>query len=101
MKFGLEPIKDFTKLVRELAIGLTRLTFTQNFEAFQTEITIPANSTLAIRNQLSFIPSGRIILRQDAEAVISDSTTDWSLEYVYLQNHHATNPVTLTVLFLR
>lgn len=101
MKFGFEQIRDFTRLIRELSVGLGKLNFSQNFESFEVDVLLTANSTTRIRNELSFIPSRRIIVRQDAEAVISDSSTTWTANYVYLQNHHAANNVTVKVIFMR
>jgi len=93
--------ENIRNLMRELSNGLSKLTFRDNFQGFETEITIPAASVKQIRNEVDFIPSKRIIVRQDVEAAISDSTTEWTSDFVFLENHNATNQVILTVQFLR
>lgn len=101
MKFSIEGIRKLANLITELSVGLIKLSFVDNFEAFETEITIPPATVLEIRNELDFIPSKRIIARQDKEAAISDSSTPWTLDFVYLENHDASNTVILTVIFIR
>lgn len=101
MRFSIDNVRNIANLIRELSVGLTKLSFSDNFDGFETEITIPAASVLSIRNQLSYVPTKRIILRQDKEAVISDSSTPWDDNFLYLENHHATNSVILTVQFIR
>lgn len=101
MKFSIDNIRKLPSLIRELSVGLYKLSFLDNFEGFKTTVTILPSTTLPIRNELSFIPTERIILRQDKEAAISDSSTSWSKDFVYLENHDATNTVILTVFFMR
>lgn len=101
MKFSLQNIKKLPNLVKELGVGLNKLDFTNNFEGFEVTVTIAPSTVAKIRNQLTFIPTRRIIFRQDTDAVISDSSNAWDINFVYLENHSATNTVTLTVKFLR
>jgi len=101
MKFNLSNIKQLPNLVRELIVGLNKLDFGNNFESFEKEVTIPPSTVLQIRNELSFVPSKRLIVRQDVEAAISDSVTDWTSDFVFLENHDASNTVILTVIFMR
>ena len=94
---------DITKTLRELAGGLTRLRFTDNFEAFEVEVTIPATSEVPIRNELKSktIPTQRLIVRggSGAENVV-DGDTQWTRDFVYLQNTGGSE-VTVTVVFLK
>lgn len=101
MKFSIDNIRKLPNLIRELSVGLNKLTLLDNFEGFKITLTIPPATVGSIRNQLKFIPTERIILRQDKEATISDSSTEWSTDFVYLENHHPTNTVKLTVFFTR
>lgn len=101
MRFSFQNVKNLSNLMAELSVGLNKLDFINNFESFEAIVTIPPVTVLRIRNELTFIPSKRIIARQDADASISDSATKWSKDFVYLENHHATNTVNLTVIFLR
>jgi len=90
-----------TRLIKELTNGLVKLNFGDNFDSFETTVTINASSVLAIRNELDVIPTKKIIVRQDLEAVISDSTTAWTTDFVQLENHNSSNNVTLTVIFFK
>jgi hypothetical protein len=91
--------RDFGKTIRELDLGLTRLSFVDNFRAFKTTVTIPAGTELAIRNELrSVIPSERIILRSNSSSIV-DGDTAWSLNFVYLKNTGGSQ-ATITVVFL-
>ena len=101
MKVSIDHIRNLPNLIRELSIGLTKLAFPDNFEGFETTVVIPPSTVLAIRNKLSYIPSKRIILKQDVEAAISDSSTVWTTDFVYLENHNGSNTVTLKVFFMR
>ena len=98
MKFSIDSIRDIKNLIRELSVGLTKLAFLDNFESFEWSGTIDATSTVTIRNKLKNVPTKRIIVKQSAGALISDSSTTWTTNFVYLQNHSAT-PVTVTVIF--
>ncbi len=101
MRFSFQNLKNLTNLIAELSVGLNKLDFSNNFESFEAEVTIAPSTVLRIRNELTFIPTRRIIFRQDADAVISDSSTSWSRDFVYLENHSGSNTVNLTVTFLR
>lgn len=95
--------KDLRKILRELQIGLTRLKFTDNFDAFKVEVTIPAGEELAIRNELRSgeIPTEKIILRGKSGAEsVTDGDTEWTRNFVYLKNQGASD-ATVTVVFLR
>lgn len=94
---------DVKKIIRELQLGLTRLSFSDNFNSFIVEVDMPATTEVAIRNQLqdAGVPSQRIILRGgDGTQNITDGVTEWDQNYVYLKNQGAT-AVTITVAFLK
>lgn len=100
MKFNIENLKDIRKLAKELAVGLRRLAFNDNFEGFEVKLTIPASSTITVRNQLSFIPSRYIILSQEGNGLITKSSTAWTLNYLYFDNN-GSNEVTTTMYIMR
>lgn len=102
MKFNLETLQDLTRLTRELAQGLLKLDFLDNFESFETTVTIPSSTTgYQIVNELSFIPSKYIITSQEGNGLITKSaSTDWTINYLYLDNNGSAD-VTLTVIFMR
>jgi hypothetical protein len=99
MKFRLEQLRDFKALVKDLANGLKFLTLGDNFNSFETEITIPATSELGIRNQLTSIPKKYIIVDQTGNGLITRGTTLWSKDKVYLYNNGSVS-VTATVVFM-
>jgi hypothetical protein len=94
---------DLKKFLRELQLGLTKLSFADNFESFQVTVTISAGAELQIRNELlnSAIPTKRIIVKGGSGAQdIVDGDTEWNLNYVYLKNTGAST-ATATVVFLK
>lgn len=100
MKFNLERLRDVALLAKELAIGLTDLTFGDNFNSFEKEVTISATSNVQIRNQLKFIPTRYIIVSQTGNGLITKDSTEWTDNFLYLYNNGATS-VTATVIFFR
>lgn len=95
---------DLWSWLKELSVGLLKIDFKQNFQSFIVEnVTIPANTEIAISNQFKFsypgnIPSGRIITRQTGDANIIDGDTKWTDSTLYLKNPSA-NDATISVLF--
>lgn len=93
---------DMPKFLRELSIGLNRLSFVDNFNAFSVRVTINAGQELAIRNQLRSkeIPTQRIITRGGSGSQnVVDGDTPWSQDFVYLKNTGG-SAVTVTVVFI-
>lgn len=94
---------DHTKMIRELNVGLSKMSLVDNFDSFVTTETIPAGTEVQIRNGLrnGQVPTYRIILRGDAGSVdVVDGDTAWNTNFVSLKNVGA-SPATVTVLFLR
>ena len=93
---------DLKTFLRELRLGLTRLSFVDNFDSFVVDVTIGSGEELAIRNQLkSSVPTQRIIVRgsSGSESIV-DGDTAWDLNYVYLKNVGASS-ASATVVFLK
>ena len=98
---------DLTTTLRDLAVGLNKLTFVDNFDSFKTTVTIPATKEVQIRNEIrnattgeNVIPTQRIIVRSNVAEIV-DGDTEWSREQLYLKNTNATTDATVTVVFLR
>lgn len=93
----------FNKLppdLKDLEIGLKRLDFINNFRSFSVEVTIPATSEVSIKNMLApSIPSLYLIGRQTGNGLITDGSTEWSENRLYLYNNGATE-VVATIIFL-
>jgi len=100
MKFNLENLFGLKQLFRHLSAGLERLSFGDNFEGFEIELTIPATSELKIRNQLSFKPTKYIILQQTGNGLLTAGDTVWNVDHLYMKNHGAV-PIIANVFFLR
>lgn len=108
-KFGDIKLEDVVKYLSEemrmtmvnLQLGLRNLSFQDNFESFEVQVTIEPSAEKVIRNQLSVIPSKRLVVRggSGSESIV-DGDTEWTRDYLYLKNTGAT-AVTVTVLFLR
>ena len=101
MKFSLDTVFDIKQLLKELRTGLGRLDFLNNFESFETEVTIAANTESKIRNQLTFIPTRVIITKQTGNALVTAGDTAWTTEFLYIKNHDASNSATVKLLFLK
>ena len=92
--------KDLMNALRDLAVGLKRLTFSENFESFEAALIIPAGVEIEVRNQLGeTIPSRRMIVRGDSHSVV-DGSTKWTKDFLYLKNTGSTT-ANVTVLFLK
>ncbi len=100
MKFRIETLKTLKELVRELSQGLQRLTLGDNFQGFETTVVLTATTEVAVRNQLSFIPTRYIIVSQEGNGLITKGTTAWSDNFLYLYNNGAVT-VTATIFFMR
>jgi hypothetical protein len=99
MKFRLEALKNLAAVVKELANGLKRLRFDNNFVSFTKTVTIANGAEATIRNELQIIPSGYIIHKQTGNGLLT-SETDWTKDYVYLTNNGSVE-VTATVIFFQ
>lgn len=93
--------------LRDLTVGLNKIDFQQNFQAFIiTDVLIEASTEIGIPNELNtaypgVIPSGRIIIRQKGDALIIDGDQPWTSTQLYLKNTSATNDATVSVLFFK
>jgi len=100
-KFRLEALKGLTDVIKELAVGLRNLTFSDNFKGFEVVLTIPANTELQVRNQLTYKPTKYIIVRKSNGSEVSDGPTAWSNDFLYLKNYDGSNETTITVIFFK
>lgn len=95
---------DLWSWMKDLSNNLLKINFRENFQSFLIkDLKIPAGIEVAIPNEFrisypGFIPSGRIITRQQGDANIIDGLTEWSESHVYLRNPSA-NDATVSVLF--
>ena len=100
MKFNIERIEDIINLARQLAVGLRDLTFGDNFNSTEVSVTIPATSEARIRHSLQVVPTKYIIVNQEGNGLITNGTTDNTVDHLYLYNNGAVS-VTITVIILK
>lgn len=100
MKFSLGTIFELKQLLKELGTGLSRLTFGENFQSFETEVTIAANTEAKIRNSLTFIPN-YVIIDAKSGGPVTRGDTAWTTDYVYIKNHDASNEITAKLIFFK
>lgn len=61
MRFGLERAQTLQKLLKELANGLRKLTFTDNFQSVAVTIDLEVNEEKTITHRLQAVPKYYII----------------------------------------
>lgn len=91
---------DLSAFMKDLSLGFRRINISDNFEGQEIRATLEGGEEKMFQNKLGFVPSKRLILRQDVAGEIVDSTVQWSLQRFGLKN---TGPdaVTITVIFMR
>lgn len=106
-KFGPFRVpRDFNEVwgfLRDLASGLVHLTFSQNFDSFESAVEISAGTEVLVRNQFQngAIPQGYIITNHVGSGIVVRGDTPWSSTYLSLQNVSSTSSATVTVRFLK
>ena len=98
-KFRLSNLKDLSKITKELMVGLRALTFLDNFDSFEAEVTIAAATEISIRNNLNKQAKYVIIGKQTGNGLLTAGDTAWDNNYVTMKNHGAES-VTATLIFL-
>jgi hypothetical protein len=110
----LSPIGFLTKSVEELSqrvfsafedlrIAIRALTFKENFQSWETTITIAAGVEAQIKNGFrdGTIPTRYLKVSETGPGVITKGPTAWSKDYVFLINNASTSSGTVTVVFLK
>ena len=98
---------DLWSWLKQLASGILRINFQQNFQSFTVkDLVIPPNTEVAIPNQFyeiypGTLPDYRVIVRQRGDATIIDGPTAWNSKLVYLFNASLVNSATITVIFFK
>jgi hypothetical protein len=86
MKFNIENLKGLPRLIKELAIGLRNLDFTNNFTSFVISDTITSSGTIVVRNKLDSTDIRYIVTSNDGDGSINKSTT-WDSNYISFKNN--------------
>jgi hypothetical protein len=98
---------DLWSWLKDLTTGILKLNFKENFQSFTVEnVEIPANTQVTIYNQFKtaykgVIPSGRIITRQQGDAIITDGDLKWTESHVYLKNESLVNDAKISIIFFK
>lgn len=97
---------DLWQWFRDLSVGLLKLNFGENFESFRVDnVVIKSGTEIAISNQLktksnNSIPNSRIIVRQIGNGLVTDGSTAWTINLLYLFNQ-GPDDVTISVVFFK
>lgn len=86
MKFNIEGLKEIGRLVKELAVGLRNLDFTNNFKTFVVSGTIASSGTILVRNQLNSTNIRYIVTSNDGDGTINKGST-WDENYISFKNN--------------
>lgn len=85
-KFNIENLKEMGRLVKELAVGLRNLDFTNNFTSFIYSGTIASSGTVLVRNKLNSTDIRYIVTSNDGDGTINKSDT-WDANYISFKNN--------------
>ena len=100
MKFNLVTAKTVVDLVKQLKLGLRKLTLDDNLEGFTVQdLEIEANDDVTIQNKLTFVPKQYIITSQVGNGLVT-KTGNWNEKYLFLINN-GPDTVKVTVFFTR
>lgn len=100
MKFNLERLREFSKLTRELMVGLRDLTFADNFRSFEVDVELAATTEVRVRNELGFIPERVIIVMQQGNGLVTKGDTEWTKDFLYMKNNGSVT-VIVKLVFMR
>jgi len=94
--------RSLDRVLDELQRGLTKLTFGDNIDSFESEeIIFSAGENKNILNKLTTIPSGYIVKWQRGNGLITASSdNEWTITNLYMKNHGSV-AVTAKIIFLR
>ena len=100
MKFNLTSAKTVVDLVKQLKLGLRKLSLEDNVEGFTVrDIEIKPNDDVTIQNKLTFVPKQYIITSQIGNGLVT-KTSSWNEDRLFLKNN-GSSEVTITVFFMR
>src|SRR6056297_2266889 len=91
--------KNFAVMVDYLnSLFTDGLSLSDNFTGEIITVNIPSGTEIQVPHRLKAVPKYRIILRQDADAVVYDGEETWKDNYITL---NASADVTVTMLLMR
>lgn len=99
-EWTVDTFQEVSRALRTLGGVLRQLTFADNFESFEVDVTISATSEVTILNQLGFIPSRYVVFSMEGDGSVRKGATEWTSAIVTLRNPDASD-VTAKVGFFR
>lgn len=97
-KFNIENLKELGRLVKELAVGLRDLKFTDNFTSFTYSGTITTSGTNLVRNQLNSTDIRYIVTSNDGDGTINKGAT-WDANYISFKNNGSIDAEVEIIIF--
>lgn len=91
--------KNYEKLIDDLNNVLPELDFEANFNGRIMSLSVPATTTVKVQHLLAMVPKYRIILRNSAGVILSDTDELWTSNHFYIRNNGAV-ATNVTVLLL-
>lgn len=92
---------DLARTLKDLSLGLRRLTFAENFQTFSHTFTVGDHDTVQIPNRLGAVDLEWVVVDISGDSrLVRDATTPWTAESIYLYNTGLVS-VTATVRFFR
>tara|TARA_Y100000114_G_scaffold157282_1_gene188830 strand:+ start:7874 stop:8197 length:324 start_codon:yes stop_codon:yes gene_type:complete len=107
MKFNLTTAKTVVDLVKQLKLGLGKLSLEDNVEGFTVkdlklipfDSVNPEETIVTIQNKLTFVPKQYIITSQVGNGLVT-KTGSWTQSQLYLKNN-GDEEVIITIFFMR
>ena len=94
-EFSEKGFIEMVKILNEFTSSIN----TENMDGLVSKAIVPASGSVLVKHQLGSVPSGRIILRQDAAALLYDGST-WNNTHIEIANGTPTE-VNITILILK
>lgn len=100
-KFNIiETLSDLKSLTKELSTRLRALTFSDNFDSFEADLTVPQNDEITTRNQLTQTPSRYIIVSQEGGGLITRGSV-WDSNYISFKNASGSEDAVVKIVVMR
>ena len=104
-KFNIiETISNMRSLTKELSTRLRALTFSDNFDSFELDITVPGaaapNNEITVRNNLTQEPTRYIIVSQEGGGLVTKGSV-WNSSYISFKNASTTEDALVKIIVMR
>lgn len=100
MRFGLERAQSLQKLLKELANGLRKLTFTDNFQSVTVTVDIDVNEEIIVPHRLQAVPKYYIIGGMSGNGKVINGNSPFTETSISVRNV-GIEPTTVTLIIFR